>query len=306
VDQDEPVNELLSYDPPAKLINTFKETFAEAREAFPDLHVTVEDLVAEGDRLTARVTMRGTHQGAFQGLTPTGKRVEGCAIDMFRISDGKIVEHWGYADDPTDFLRAGGAPEHPRNQLPRSPTDRGKKKGREHAEAPSLVTPSASCPARPASRRSCGFGGTEKANRTLDLLWRAYVRRFDLEHIIRFLKQTLGWTTPRVRHPEQADRWTWLVLLAYAQLGLARSWADNCRLPWERPQRGRRLTPCRTLRDFAALLAAVALRRGHRNPAGGRRAGPKGASRAGLSVTRNSRKPLEPTKKARGGVSRRM
>ena len=91
----------------------------------------------------------------------------------------------------------------------------------------------------------------------LDLLWRAYVRRFDLEHTIRFLKQTLGWTTPRVRRPEQADRWTWLVLAAYAQLGLARSCADDRRLPWERPQRDRRLTPCRTLRGFAALLAAV-------------------------------------------------
>jgi hypothetical protein len=49
----------------------------------------------------------------------------------------------------------------------------------------------------------------------LEVLWRAYVRRFDLEHTIRFCKQTLGWTTPRVRHPEQADRWTWLVLAAY-------------------------------------------------------------------------------------------
>jgi hypothetical protein len=42
----------------------------------------------------------------------------------------------------------------------------------------------------------------------LDLAWRAYIRRFDLEHTIRFCKQTLGWTTPRPRHPEQADRWT--------------------------------------------------------------------------------------------------
>jgi hypothetical protein len=90
-----------------------------------------------------------------------------------------------------------------------------------------------------------------------DLLWGAYVRRFDLEHLIRFLKQTLGWTTPRVRHPEQADRWRWLVLLAYAQLGLARCCAEDRRLAWERPQRERRLTPCRTLRGFAALLAAV-------------------------------------------------
>jgi ketosteroid isomerase-like protein len=82
VDQDAPDNELLSYDPPAKLIDTFKETFAEAR-----------------------VTMHGTDRGEFQGIAPTGKRVEVRAIDMFRISDGKIVEHWGHADDPTGFLR---------------------------------------------------------------------------------------------------------------------------------------------------------------------------------------------------------
>ena len=48
----------------------------------------------------------------------------------------------------------------------------------------------------------------------LDLCWRSYIRRFDLEHTFRFCKQTLGWTTPRVRTPEQADRWTWLILAA--------------------------------------------------------------------------------------------
>jgi predicted ester cyclase len=105
VDTDAPDNELLPDDPPAKLIDTFKETFAEAREGFPDLSITVEDVMAEGDLVAARVVMRGTHQGEFQGLAPTGKRVEVKAIDMFRISNGKIVEHWGHADDPTGFLR---------------------------------------------------------------------------------------------------------------------------------------------------------------------------------------------------------
>ena len=105
VDQDAPDNELLPHDPPARLIDTFKETFAEAREGFPDLSITVEDVMAEGDRVTARVVMRGTHRGEFQGIAPTGKRVEVRAIDMFRISGGKIVEHWGHADDPRDFLR---------------------------------------------------------------------------------------------------------------------------------------------------------------------------------------------------------
>jgi predicted ester cyclase len=105
VDQDALDNELLPHDPPAKLIDTFKETFAEAREGFPDLSITVEDLMVEGDRVAARVTMRGTHRGEFQGIAPTGKRVEIKAIDMFRITNSKIVEHWGHADDPTDYLR---------------------------------------------------------------------------------------------------------------------------------------------------------------------------------------------------------
>ena len=105
VDKEAPDNELLPHDPPAKLIDTFKETFAEAREGFPDLSVTVEDVMAEGDRVAARVTMRGTHRGEFQSIAPTGKRVEVKAMDMFRISNGKIVEHWGHADDPTGYLR---------------------------------------------------------------------------------------------------------------------------------------------------------------------------------------------------------
>src|SRR5215204_3849506 len=105
VDPEAPDNELLPDDPPAKLIDTFKEIFSEAREGFPDLSITVEDVMAEGDKVTARVTMRGTHQGEFQGIAPTGKRVEVKAIDMFRIENGKIVEHWGHADDPTGFLQ---------------------------------------------------------------------------------------------------------------------------------------------------------------------------------------------------------
>jgi hypothetical protein len=88
----------------------------------------------------------------------------------------------------------------------------------------------------------------------LDLLWRAYVRRFDLEHTFRFFKQTLGWTTPRVRHPEQADRWSWLILAAYAQLRLARACVADLRLPWERRYAPSRLTPWRVRRAVLALL----------------------------------------------------
>jgi hypothetical protein len=91
----------------------------------------------------------------------------------------------------------------------------------------------------------------------LDLLWRAYIRRFDLEHTFRFLKQTLGWTTPRVRHPEQADRWTWLVIAAFTQLRLGRASVGDRRLPWERRYETGRLTPVRVHRVVSALLAQL-------------------------------------------------
>ncbi|HKT05757.1 MAG TPA: hypothetical protein VJT31_40115 [Rugosimonospora sp.] len=62
-------------------------------------------------------------------------------------------------------------------------------------------------------------------------LFHAFPRRFDLEHTFRFLKQTLGWTRPRLRHPDQADRWTRLIPAAYTQLRLARPLADDLRRP---------------------------------------------------------------------------
>ncbi len=96
--------------------------------------------------------------------------------------------------------------------------------------------------------------GPEGTNPDLDLVWRSYVRRFDLEHTFRFLKQTFGWTTPRVRRPEQADRWTWLVLAAFTQLRLARACVADLRLPWERRYDTGRLTPIRVHRTVSALL----------------------------------------------------
>jgi hypothetical protein len=87
----------------------------------------------------------------------------------------------------------------------------------------------------------------------LDRLWRGYCRRADLEQTFRFLKQALRWVTPRVRLPEQADRWTWLVLAAYTELRLARGAVADHRLPWERPLPPARLTPARVHRSFATL-----------------------------------------------------
>ena len=110
----------------------------------------------------------------------------------------------------------------------------------------------------------------------LDLAWRAYVRRFDLEHTVRFCKQTLGWTTPRPRHPAQADRWTWLVLAAYTQLRLARQLADDQRLPWERPRPPGKLSPYRVRRGFPRLLCALGSPANAPKPAGRSPGRPKG------------------------------
>jgi DDE superfamily endonuclease len=110
----------------------------------------------------------------------------------------------------------------------------------------------------------------------LDLAWRAYIRRFDLEHTVRFAKQALGWTTPRPRHPEQADRWTWLVLAAHAQLRLARAVASDQRLPWERPRPQPRLSPVRIRRGFPQLLVRLGSPASAPKPAGCPPGRPKG------------------------------
>lgn len=91
----------------------------------------------------------------------------------------------------------------------------------------------------------------------LDLLWRGYLLRFSIEHMFRLWKDSLGWTMPRVRHPEQADRWTWLVLASYTQLRLARYIVADQKLPWEKPLAASTLTPYRVLKGFATVLAAV-------------------------------------------------
>jgi hypothetical protein len=93
-------------------------------------------------------------------------------------------------------------------------------------------------------------------------IWRADVRRFDLEHGVpacgsRFCKQTLNWATPRPRHPDQADRWTWLVAAAYTQIRLARPHVADQRLPGEPPLPASELTPSRVRRALSRLLPTL-------------------------------------------------
>lgn len=91
----------------------------------------------------------------------------------------------------------------------------------------------------------------------VDLLWQAFLRRFDIEHMFRFVKQTLGWVSPKLRDPAAADRWTWLVLAAYTQLRLARPAVADLRRPWEKPAPADRLTPARVRRGFRHLRGNV-------------------------------------------------
>jgi len=127
----------------------------------------------------------------------------------------------------------------------------------------------------------------------LDLAWRAYVRRFDLEHTVRFAKQALGWTTPRPRHPAQADRWTWLVLAGYAQLRLARELVGDQRLPWERPRPPGKLSPYRVRRGFPRLLAVLGSPAAAPKPSGRSPGRPKGSCPGPAARNPAIKKPLK-------------
>lgn len=102
---------------------------------------------------------------------------------------------------------------------------------------------------------------------TMNRLWQMFLRRFDLEHTFRFLKQTLGWTRPRIRTPQAADRWTWLIIAAHSQLRLARHLTEDLRRPWEKAATTPdRLTPARIRRGFRNIRPATTLPAGAPKP----------------------------------------
>lgn len=77
---------------PEGMLITFNRVL---RPAFPDLVVEIHDQIAEGDKVTTRKTIRGTHRGELFGLQPTGKRIEIDVIDIVRLANGRYAEHWG-------------------------------------------------------------------------------------------------------------------------------------------------------------------------------------------------------------------
>jgi hypothetical protein len=115
----------------------------------------------------------------------------------------------------------------------------------------------------------------------VDRCWQSFLRRFDLEHTFRFFKQVLGWTAPKIRDPAAADRWTWLIIAAYAQLRLARPLAADLRRPWERPAPPGRLTPARVRRGFRNIRAKACC------PAGAPKPGKPGPGRPPGSKNRH-------------------
>ena len=97
-----PLHEVLAadflYHPDLRGLEAYKQAIRLYLTAFPDLHFTIEDMLAEGDRVVTRWTLRGTHQGPFQDIPPTGKQVTLTGISIFRVANGKGVEVWTDAD----------------------------------------------------------------------------------------------------------------------------------------------------------------------------------------------------------------
>jgi len=114
---------------------------------------------------------------------------------------------------------------------------------------------------------------TDATEADVDRCWQSFLRRFDIEHTFRLFKQTLGWTAPRIRDPASADRWTWIVVAAYAQLFLARPLANDLRRPWEKATDPNRLTPARVRRGFRNLRTKTV------TPAGAPKPGKPGPGR---------------------------
>jgi steroid delta-isomerase-like uncharacterized protein len=101
-----------------------KEVWARLLGVFPDLGVTIEDLLAEGDKVVSRNTVTGTHRGDYMGHPPTGKPVTYSEIFIFRFADGRIAETWGVVDVFSQMKQIGVipvAPEQPPFERARKP-----------------------------------------------------------------------------------------------------------------------------------------------------------------------------------------
>ena len=105
-------------------IEGLKQLMNMAFKAFPDLHETIEDIIAEGDKVWVRITFTGTNTGEWLGFAPTGKKVTSKNVDTYRIVNGKLAEYWNVTD-ASDFNKQLGIIEY---------TEKGKKLSPEEAK----------------------------------------------------------------------------------------------------------------------------------------------------------------------------
>jgi steroid delta-isomerase-like uncharacterized protein len=106
---------------PLEGLEAWRKFTAPFVEAFPDLRLTVEDILSEGDKVAARVVFHGTHRGEFQGIAPTGKEVAFSSIEVNRVVGGKVEEHWVELDLLGLMQQLGAIPE-PEHSEEASPT----------------------------------------------------------------------------------------------------------------------------------------------------------------------------------------
>jgi predicted ester cyclase len=92
---------------PIRGLTALKQVIAEEIKGFPDLHVAIEDIMAEGNKVCVRLKETLTHTSEFRGLAPTGKKVTDTAVAIFRIGKGKVVEGWGVYDQMDFFKQLG-------------------------------------------------------------------------------------------------------------------------------------------------------------------------------------------------------
>jgi predicted ester cyclase len=106
--------------------HVLKEVFARLLRVFPDLHVAIEDLIAEGDKVVSRNTVTGTHQGDYMGHRPTGQPVTYDEIFIFRFAGARIAETWGVVDVVSQMKQLGVIPaalDQPTTSRPARPDD---------------------------------------------------------------------------------------------------------------------------------------------------------------------------------------
>jgi steroid delta-isomerase-like uncharacterized protein len=98
---------------PARGPESLKAAVSWLSAAFPDMHMAIDDLVAEDDKVVLQTTLSGTHQGSFMGIAPTGRRFAQRQVHILRIKDGQAVEHWAVRDDLGFLQQLGAAPAPP-------------------------------------------------------------------------------------------------------------------------------------------------------------------------------------------------